>query len=740
MPSFLYPLPLVLVGGLIALPILIHLINMMRHRRVQWAAMEFLLVSQKRNRTWVMLKQLLLLLLRMAALAAVVLIVTQPILKSGLLGGGRQHHVVLLDDSFSMSDRSADTTAFDEAKKVIQRFGAQVAQQHGRQEFTLLRFSRASQPSRGTRYDLSNESIDTGEFVKKLDETLERLRVSQTSAGPTESLQAASQLADERGDVESVIYLVSDFRAKEWTSPSELLKLLEKIEDAGGKLVFVNCVDTSRPNLAITRLQPTPGIRAAGVPLQIELTIHNYGTAPATNVSVRLDEQGTQRPAVEIDKIEAGRGVTRQFEVRSPNAGQRRISAFLPADAVMLDNARHTVIDFPTGVPVLVIDGGLKSTDARNSDGYFIQSALVQPGPVPTGIRPRVEPVRFLDDHALDEFHAVWLCNVDRLSAATIDKLTKYVEAGGGVAFFVGENSRADLLNQLYDGGKGLFPVPVEAPVPLLVDQAQKTPDVQITNHPLFRIFTGENNPFIKAVNIGQYFAAKKSWKPEEGSAVHVIAWVRNGAPLVVEKKLGEGRVVAFLTTAAPRWNNWARSNPSFVVTMLELQNYISAGKQIDPSRQVGVPWEIKIDPKKYLDQVEFALPQEGTADKLLVKAEPQKDGSAVAKFADTDFAGLYEATLTQRDNTQELVSVAYNVDAAEGDLKTLTSEQLTASLPKLKFDLHQAGDLFFDSTELQGSNLSQTVLFVLIFLLLGEQLLAYSASYHPASRQGVTR
>src|SRR5215475_4356618 len=104
MPSFLYPLPIALVAGLIALPIAIHLINLMRHRKVQWAAMEFLLLSQKRNRTWVLLKQLLLLLLRIAAIAAVLAMVTQPIVQStfgGLFGSGKLHHIVLLDDSFS---------------------------------------------------------------------------------------------------------------------------------------------------------------------------------------------------------------------------------------------------------------------------------------------------------------------------------------------------------------------------------------------------------------------------------------------------------------------------------------------------------------------------------------------------------------------------------------------------------------------------------------------------------------
>ena len=97
MPSFLHPTLFWTLGlptlGVVAIPVLIHLINMMRHRRVQWAAMEFLLQSQKKNRTWVMLKQLLLLLLRMLAVAAVVLLVAQPLLQNQLgQHAGRHAH------------------------------------------------------------------------------------------------------------------------------------------------------------------------------------------------------------------------------------------------------------------------------------------------------------------------------------------------------------------------------------------------------------------------------------------------------------------------------------------------------------------------------------------------------------------------------------------------------------------------------------------------------------------------
>src|SRR5258708_36151973 len=91
-------------GFLLALaPLLIHLINMMRHRRVQWAAMEFLLASYKKHRTWIWLKQLLLLLARMAAVALVVAMLAQ--LKTrdqwlAIFGGPGTHPHIVLHDSF----------------------------------------------------------------------------------------------------------------------------------------------------------------------------------------------------------------------------------------------------------------------------------------------------------------------------------------------------------------------------------------------------------------------------------------------------------------------------------------------------------------------------------------------------------------------------------------------------------------------------------------------------------------
>ena len=78
--------------------------------------------------------------MRIGALAAVALLVAQPQLRNRLGGwfaGSKTHHIVLLDDSFSMSDRWSDTSAFAQGKRVVERLAARAARQETPQTFTL---------------------------------------------------------------------------------------------------------------------------------------------------------------------------------------------------------------------------------------------------------------------------------------------------------------------------------------------------------------------------------------------------------------------------------------------------------------------------------------------------------------------------------------------------------------------------------------------------------------------------
>jgi hypothetical protein len=728
-----YPL---LWGLLLAgVPVLIHLINMLRQRRVPWAAMEFLLASQKKHRTWIVFKQLLLLLLRMAAVAAVVLMLAQPLLQSGWgawIGGGRTHHVVLLDDSFSMSDRWDDTTAFEQAKVVVRRLAEQVARE-GAQTFTLQRFSQAGRPVRGTQPDFLQETVDST-YPDRLNSKLAELAPSQTSAGPLAAMEAVAHLLGQDEGERRIVYLVSDFRARQWDDPGPLKKTLLDWTAAGVKVRLINCVESARPNLAIRQLAPGPGTRAAGVPLFMEVTVENFGNAPVKDVPVLIEADGLAQPAVSIAQIPPHRTVKERFPMRFAAAGQHRMAVRLGADAVLADNFRYAVVDFPVNVPVLLVDGDPEAQDAR-----YLSSVFAPGGPASTGISPRIETPRYLAVQPLERFQAVYLFNVDRLERSAVAALEQYVASGGGVGIFLGERCSSQVINeQWHRQGQGIFPLPVDKPAELPVDYLQRTPDLAVTDHPIFQVFAGDRNSFLPLVIVRRYFSVPKQWRPDAEAGTSVIARLRNGAPLAVDRRFGRGRVVAFLTTAAPTWNNWARENPSFVVSMLELHAYLTARPAAETPRLVGQPLELKLDAAQYEPHVCFTTPKEDVSPTSVLEAERSADGHLVATLANTDAAGIYHARLARKDRKEETRSLAVNVDADEGDLRILAYSDLAARLEGVPHEYQLASAYEYSSEQQAGYNLGTALLYLLAFLLIAEQLLAYSASYHPPSLRRV--
>ena len=733
---FSFAHPALLWGlALVGVPVLIHLINMFRHRRVQWAAMEFLSASQQKNRTRVILRQLLLLLMRMAAIAAVVLMLAQPRLEGrwgSLFGGGRTHHVVLLDDSFSMSDRWADTSAFAEAKAVIERIGRDAGRGMNPQTFTLLRFSKVGLGELGTRPDILEETVDNG-FADRLREVLGQMDVSETAAGPIPALEEVDRLSG-NSTGRRLVYLISDFRARQWAAPGDLKNRLLQLQRQSSRLRLINCVDSARPNLAITALEPGDGTRVAGVPLFIEVSVANFGLLSVDVVPVLLQADGTPRPAVTVGPIPPGESARQRFAVQFPSAGEHRVVARLESDPVATDNSRRAVIDFPADLPVLLID-----SDAGAGDAGYLNAALAPGGPIATGISPRIEKPRYLSLNELGQFRAIYLLNIERLDRSAIVALEEYMAGGGGVGVFLGPRSNAAFFNaELYRNGEGFFPLPLVGEELLLIDRVRKAPDLEVVEHPIFRVFSGSRNSFISTVAISRYFAVpgRDQWPAEVASTTRVIARLRNGAPLVLERSFGKGRVVAFLTTVAPEWNNWARNNPSFVVAMLDLQAFLSRKPQADQSHLVGQPLTLQLDPSRYANEVRIETPHADALPAAVINAIPDGGGQAAAEFNDTLASGIYRVTLTRKDGTEEVRGFAYNVEGVEGDLNTVTSTELAAALDGVRYRYDRAatfGETADDRAGYQGSELIFFVLLgAIVLLLIGEQLFAYSTSYHP--------
>jgi hypothetical protein len=147
-----------------------------------------------------------------------------------------------------------------------------------------------------------------------------------------------------------------------------------------------------------------------------------------------------------------------------------------------------------------------------------------------TGFAAVVDGPDVLRKSPLDQFHLIYLINVPELPADGLDALEKFVFAGGGLVWFMGDSVRpAFYADKLYAGGTGLFPAPLAgAPVRLPRDPSLTAgADIVPTAHPLFFILSGEQNPFIDLVFVNQYYALERQWLDEQlpqSTNVRVVA------------------------------------------------------------------------------------------------------------------------------------------------------------------------------------------------------------------------
>src|SRR5438067_12893096 len=164
MELFLNPWYMVAGGAMVSSPIIIHLINRMRFKRIRWAAMEFLLKSQKRNRRRLIIEQLILLLLRIMLVLLVALLLARFVSDAlALTQPQSTQHVVVLDDTASMGDAwrqdGQARNTFDAAKRAIVEDiagGAAQAQSGTAQGLEVVRLSAPDAPFRIDRLGRDN--------------------------------------------------------------------------------------------------------------------------------------------------------------------------------------------------------------------------------------------------------------------------------------------------------------------------------------------------------------------------------------------------------------------------------------------------------------------------------------------------------------------------------------------------------------------------------------------------------
>ncbi len=304
-----------------------------------------------------------------------------------------------------------------------------------------------------------------------------------TTASPVRTdlvpaLDLATKLITSTPADSKFLYIASDFRQRDWGSPQRLAESLRSLPADDVQVRMIDCAVDPQPNLGITELAPLDDVWVAGVPVVVSATVHNYGTQPAKNVSIAnrvirynsdlqvadptsmFSGKVDSLPPLLIDSLAPGDDVTKTFQVYVTEIGTHAIEVALPDDALPIDNVRACTLPLTDVGKVLIIDD---DTDAMGA--YHVASVLDPGSQVRIGAVPEVKPPAFLRSATVEmlaPYRAIYLINLPEIGENAADALATYVRRGGGLAWFLGSEVRAESYNQsLLVRDRQLLPAPL---------------------------------------------------------------------------------------------------------------------------------------------------------------------------------------------------------------------------------------------------------------------------------------
>ena len=297
--------PIALLGLLFALaPFIIHLLNLLRHRTVPWAATRFLFQARKSSSRLSKLKRWLTLLLRVLALAALALMIARPMTGGdslfSLSNGSPEVLVLVLDRSASM-ETTTEKDSQTKRQKALEAFQS---------------FARPWTESRLVVLDSALEEpfiIDRADSIK--DEALQRFfGPTDTAADLPGTLSKTLEWLEETGVGTAEILVASDMQSSNWELERNA-NVMEKINRTLSekkdfwKLSFFTMADPPPYNLSLSvdqinrmpnKVEPVLNLRKKGQGKEgVRLSTQTNGKSDI--LEVKLESQSVLwRPAFDL--------------------------------------------------------------------------------------------------------------------------------------------------------------------------------------------------------------------------------------------------------------------------------------------------------------------------------------------------------------------------------------------------------------------------------------------------------
>ncbi|UTW62136.1 BatA and WFA domain-containing protein [bacterium SCSIO 12741] len=409
----------------IAIPILIHLFNFRKFKRVYFSHIRFLREVQEETKSRSRLKHLLILASRILAVAFLVLAFAQPYvpLSDQEDSGGKRAISIYVDNSFSMNNQGEQGDLLETARQYA---------------YEVLKSYSASD-----RFQIITNDYAPGSGRLLNRESAEAMIAEITPSGASRPIgeiigRQINALEESNADNKEV-FLITDFQKSQmgdsWNLP-----------DSSYPVHLIPLAAQEQSNISLDTCWFESPVRQAGVTEKLFFTLTNYSDQELNDYTVRLSLNGQPKGVVKVS-VSGGATVNGEFNFTVNQSGLFKGLIEVDDYPVAFDNRLYFSYEVEANNQVLVINEQDSSPAFHSLFGRDSNFILSQTS------------VKSLNTARFASSDLIVLNGVREVSSGLRSDLRNYVDQGGHLVLFPGKeinrNSYQQLLQELNAGSLG---------------------------------------------------------------------------------------------------------------------------------------------------------------------------------------------------------------------------------------------------------------------------------------------
>ena len=658
-PTFLFAL------FAIAIPILIHLFQLRRYKKIVFSDIRFLKQITEQNQKQRNIKEWIILAARCLALACLVFAFAKPFIPLNNKSNNKNNKVVsvFIDNSFSMSQQNKEGQLLE----VTKHKARDIVSYYGDNDL----FQILTNDFEGKHQRL----IEKKDFLLYLDE----VKLSNQTKQFDKIIARQKQAFDAESNSNKIVYIISDLQQNQFQQSAVI--------DSSLQVNFIQIKPNVSNNISIDSAWIEQPLILPNTNTFLYVKISNYGNTEITDVPLVFKIDNVQKGIANITcKANSSAEVQLQFSLNDAQYHQAELS--LLDNPVVFDDKLYLTLKAYSNQNIIAINANKYIQNVYGIDeNYKLQSFNSNA----------------IDYSSFNNASCIVLNEVADVSSGLQTELEKYIN-NGGVVLIIPSANAIDLPKT------NTFLQQLNAPQ--LIAASNQNLNVSRIN-----VFDDVfKNVFSKIPEVANWPSLSKNYAMQLNSGIkgYHIATLNNDAPFIFKSRYGKGCVYLLSTPLQNEWSNFT-AHALFVPFMLRLPlvNKQSGALYYNMDKPVNYAFDKNTNGKVvYLkdkkDEIAFDV--------------NNNESKSIVNISGVKQAGSYQ--VYEKNKTDLLATISFNLNRNESNLNIIADDSLSntsaAIIQTVDLLKHQKEiELNYHGTQLWRWFLLAALAFILVEVLL---------------------